>query len=478
MRKPSARRWLLAAVIPLGICARPLEVRLLDPVRSYGGASGASIRAVVTSAYQNREQVWLPVGTVLLGSVEDARPVGIGLARERARLRLGFNAYQLPDGRIFPISVHLRRIDNARETVEADGTIKGIIAANNPQSLVGGLWSRPDTLVLHRSVFGLTGLTGRIWSQFSMGPIGAGALIATRLALIRMPEPEIQLPSGTDLILSVESLSDDAPSFAREQRPSAEAETADWIRALPFEITKPGNRSSKDLINVAIEGSREELEAAFAAAGWQKAEPLNRRSVSRAYHAYTTQTGYASAPASKLFYRGEEPEFIFQKSLNTMAKRHHVRLWRAERDGREIWLGAGTHDIGVMFEPGAMTFSHRIHPRIDGERTKILNDLSFAGCVAQAAYVDRPAAVRKGGADMIYSDGRIASIRLQACAGTDAAVDQSALKPLRWPAARMVRRAVLEARNYVLRGNPYYWAYRAIRWRPSAQELHMPGVEE
>lgn len=466
----------LALSVPLA--ARPLELRLLDGIKSYGGSAQTTFRAVVTVPYEKDGKVWLPAGSVVSGSVAEAKSVGIGFARERARIRLEFTEYELPDGRRFPLVARVRRVDNAREDVDADGCIKGILAANNFQSFLGGVWMKPDSIVFPRVLMGLTGLTGRIWSQFSMGPIGAGALIATRFALVRMPEPEIQLPRGTELIVTVEHLPADAPSFDLQALSVVERDVSEWLTDQPFTITKPGNRPSKDIINVAFYGTRADLIAAFEASGWREAEPRTPGSLSRSYAAYSRQAGYATAPASKLLYRDEEPDFVFQKTFNTMAKRHHVRLWRAEQNGREVWLGGATHDIGVVFHAADMSFSHRIHPRIDYERGKIVNDLAFAGCIEPVGYVDRPAAVRDGGEQSVVTDGRMAVLKLRQCSGVssqDGAVDS---KPLRSHAARMLRRVLLETRNYGLRGNPYYWAYRAVRWRPRAQEAKLTGVEE
>ena len=44
----------------------------------------------------------------------------------------------------FPLHASLRAIDNARERVNSEGEIKGILAANGPHSLIHGLWHRPS----------------------------------------------------------------------------------------------------------------------------------------------------------------------------------------------------------------------------------------------------------------------------------------------------------------------------------------------
>ncbi len=64
-------------------------------------------------------------------------------------------------------------------------------------------------------------------------------------------------------------------------------------------------------------------------------------------------SGYSTAPVSTLLYQDAEPTVVFQKSFNTIAKRHHIRIWRAgDFEGNEVWLGAATHDAGVGFQHG------------------------------------------------------------------------------------------------------------------------------
>jgi len=64
-------------------------------------------------------------------------------------------------------------------------------------------------------------------------------------------------------------------------------------------------------------------------------------------------------------------------------KRHHLRLWRTSAtssDGREIWLGVCTHDIGLDVHSGVV--SHAIDPILDLERDKVGADLLAGGQVA------------------------------------------------------------------------------------------------
>jgi hypothetical protein len=81
-------------------------------------------------------------------------------------------------------------------------------------------------------------------------------------------------------------------------------------------------------------------------------------------------------------------------------------MWRwpsgASARDSTLWLVAATHDVGVMFLSRERTFTHRVDPRIDEERDKVVSDLVAAGAVRAMSYVARPAPA--GGATV--NDGR------------------------------------------------------------------------
>lgn len=441
----------------------PLFVRLTSALTSYTSTTGAEFHSVVIAPYRYEGRVLMPPGTRIKGRIHATKRVGIGLIRERASIELKFDQYQTPDGRKFPFEATLTEIDNARESVTESGKIRGILAANNPQSLLHGVWHRPRLGSFPRSFIGLTGAGGKIFTSYSMGPIGAAGLFAARLAMFRLPEPEIQLLAGTEMTLAVKQLPGDAPSFPEPEPSPLAVEISQWLKDQPVDVMKPGGVEASDIINLAFLGTREELAGAFGSAGWHEADPLNARTFSRAYKSYTRQTGYPTAPVSKLLYRDAEADLIFQKSLNNLSKRHHIRLWRVDAWEGDVWLGAATHDVGIKFNRKAMTFTHKIDARIDAEREKVVNDLLYTGCLPPAAYIPRPAAIRN---NEVSSDGRLAVMVLKdPCATLPEFAEPDAPAHPKSRATRIARRMMLEGRQYALRGNAYYWAYRAVTFR-------------
>jgi hypothetical protein len=460
--------------------ARPefVAVRLEGHLRSDTRA-GKAFRATVIAALEVDGRVYIPAGSVIRGIVRRAGPVGIGLVRERAFLELEFHEYELLNGLRLPLQAHLHSIDNAREEVDAQGRIKGILAASSPHGFVQGLWSRPRPGLFHRSMLGLTGANGMALKKLPLGPVAGAGLFAARLAVLRLPEPEIHLPPGTEMKLRVRGIAADAPYVPAE---TAEENTAGHILAflatLPYTLRKPSGAQAADIMNLAFLGSRQDLEQAFAKTGWYPAEPLTARAFSRAYRAYTSMRGYPTAPVSLLLYEGRPPDLVFQKSLNTIAKRHHVRIWRSQAGGEELWLGAATHDVGVAFDRQGFAITHRIDPEIDLEREKIGDDLLFSNCAAKAGFVSRPEAKRDPGrARGIVTDGGLEVLSVGAC---KAITEESGPVPpprSAAPARRALRRVTLETRHYLLRGNVYYWGFRFGKWLLS-DTRQRGGIEE
>ena len=463
---------LCCAFAAAALGANPLasvELRLTTPLTSYGSKPGTGFESVVVSSRADNGRVFLPPGTIVRGEVRKRKAVGMGIRHERASLELEFQEYQLPDGERFPFEANLRALDNARESVTENGAIRGVLAARSPHGYLQGVWHKPSLELFQRSFIGLTGVSGKVFTELSMGPISAAAIFGVRVALFRMAEPEIQLPPGTEMRIHVMKVPTTAPWFEPPEEMEIDSELTAALRDRAADIHRADGRMERDIINIAFAGTRAELIAAFQLAGWHEADHWSFRTVQRGFMAYNRQAGFATAPMSKLYYQSREADLVFQKSLDTMSKRHHIRIWQAEVDGEEIWLGAATHDIGVTFKEGS--FTHRIHPKIDYEREKIVADLAFNGCIDGSAHVDRTRLKREWDEGLgIVSDGRLAIVSMRdACSPRDEFALRAGFikKSPRSGTSGLARRLILEGRNYVLRNNVYYMVYDAWRWHRS-----------
>ncbi len=127
--------------------------------------------------------------------------------------------------------------------------------------------------------------------------------------------------------------------------------------------------------------------------------------------------GYNEAPVL-LLLDGKPPDFVFEKTNNTFAQRHHLRVWRrpGSISGKPIWTIAATHDIGIDFPDADGTFIHRIDPMVDREREKVVNDLLFTGRVRAFELVDRPHVPRhtsNATGDRIETDGKLSALLVE-----------------------------------------------------------------
>jgi peptide subunit release factor RF-3 len=128
--------------------------------------------------------------------------------------------------------------------------------------------------------------------------------------------------------------------------------------------------------------------------------------------------GYSEAPVSTLLLEGRKPDLVFQKQLNTFAKRHHLRIWRRPGDyqGRPVWVVAATHDIDIEFSPENRNFIHKIDSNIDKERDKVSYDLLLTGRVERVCLADRPDVPKESKnatGDALLTDTRMAVLLMR-----------------------------------------------------------------
>jgi hypothetical protein len=181
--------------------------------------------------------------------------------------------------------------------------------------------------------------------------------------------------------------------------------------------THTPDKKLSDPTNLMFLGTRQQLIAAFGEAGWFAPDDLSVKSALKVAQATLRQSGYSSAPVSELQIAGQPPNLVFQKSLDTFAKRHHLRIWKLNQtyNGQEVWIGAATHDIATTNSRAGSKWSHRIDPHVDREREWVETDLLFVGTGIAYAGVDRPAVPRKlanATGDEIVTDGKMTVVQL------------------------------------------------------------------
>jgi hypothetical protein len=115
-----------------------------------------------------------------------------------------------------------------------------------------------------------------------------------------------------------------------------------------------------------------------------------------------------------LYLFGREQDLAFEKPVgDDPRKRHHVRLWRTDRDdpdGRPVWVGAAIYDERVGFSRTTGQITHVTASNIDVERDYLFHDLEKTGALSEVFAIDdfhKVRSGRNGGGDPWTTDGRL-----------------------------------------------------------------------
>jgi hypothetical protein len=181
-----------------------------------------------------------------------------------------------------------------------------------------------------------------------------------------------------------------------------------------------------DPVNLAFQGTGEQIRAALETAGWTRAEPVTMASSWRIIRSTLTRRSYDEAPVSPLFLFGRQQDFAYQQEVDgNPAQRHHVRFWRCPDDwllpgGRRVdWLAAGTFDTSVGLSLFTLQVTHRIDADTDVERDHIVRTVTDADPrVAVDVIADFATGyhARNGGGDSIRTDGDLPIVDVRAVA--------------------------------------------------------------
>ena len=198
-----------------------------------------------------------------------------------------------------------------------------------------------------------------------------------------------------------------------------DAELRKLIDNLPRRVNDQLNNLG-DMVNFVIVGNQKDVQAALEAASWHVADTDNRRAVLNAVMQTYDSKDYLAMPMSTLFLFGRKQDFGYEMAepIAMVASRHHFRIWKAPFTwkGSEVWVGAGTHDIGFAKDKRNNNVTHKIDPAVDGERDNIGSSLQKANKGKTFSYYlpSNPVQEAKNATgDGYHSDGRLLVISLQ-----------------------------------------------------------------
>jgi hypothetical protein len=189
----------------------------------------------------------------------------------------------------------------------------------------------------------------------------------------------------------------------------------DLPRRVNDEFQHPG-----DMVNFVIVGNLKKVQEALTAADWHAADTDVRESVLKAALETYQKKAYLGMPMSQLYLFGRVQDYGYEQAepYAVVASRHHFRIWKApfQWNGQDVWVGAGTHDIGFEKDQRNGKVTHKIDPAIDGERDNIGATLQKTDKVKTLTYYLPPNPVQEarnatGGG--YHSDGRILVVVLQ-----------------------------------------------------------------
>ena len=191
------------------------------------------------------------------------------------------------------------------------------------------------------------------------------------------------------------------------------------LDSLPRRVNDQFNNLG-DMVNFVIVGSQKDVQAALEAATWHVADTDNRKAVLNAALETYGNKDYLAMPMSTLFLFGRKQDFGYEMAepIAMVASRHHFRIWKAPFtwSGHEVWVGAGTHDIGFAKDRRNNNVTHKIDPAVDGERDNIGGSLQKANKAKSLTYYLPPNPVQEAKnatGDGYRSDGRLLVVFLQ-----------------------------------------------------------------
>jgi LssY C-terminus len=190
----------------------------------------------------------------------------------------------------------------------------------------------------------------------------------------------------------IEIYADDANAvlYTAKAVPSMRGVDNDLFAKIPRRIAdKAGDLG--DMVNFLLIGSQDAMEKVFTNAGWVKVDTNVKETVLHGFLESISKESYLTMPMSPLylFDRQQDYGWAHAEPIAVVASRNHLRIWKApfEVNGRTLWVGAATHDVGFEKDRRNNGLTHKIDPNIDLERDYVEKTLTSTGLVAEVTHV-------------------------------------------------------------------------------------------
>ena len=173
-----------------------------------------------------------------------------------------------------------------------------------------------------------------------------------------------------------------------------------------------------DPINMQISGTDGQIGAAYASAGWYRADEIDFITSARISIDSILGRAYSTAPVSNLYLYGRKEDKAFERPGHNVRQRDHIRIWNTSRsgsDGRPIWIGSATKDTKVELSRTNHLPTHCIAPDLDDERDLVVSELAQTGFVigdTTCPGFGKKTEGFNGGGDPYFTDGQVAVLTL------------------------------------------------------------------
>ncbi len=177
-------------------------------------------------------------------------------------------------------------------------------------------------------------------------------------------------------------------------------------------ITETSDHHPGDPLNVALVGTKEQLEAIMKAAGWYEASALGLKSDLKIGIDTVLSRPDAEAPVSSLYLFGRKEDIAFEQPVGDNPRhRHHVRFWKLpepSQGGRPVWIGSAVYDSHVGFSRTTGQITHVTAPDVDKERDYLFECLEKSGDLESHDVITgfhTQLSGKNGGGDPWHTDG-------------------------------------------------------------------------
>ncbi len=268
-------------------------------------------------------------------------------------------------------------------------------------------------------------LVGRIGTEGASVPFAIGA--SKTVPVDTSGELFLRINASSDLTPDGSySVSIDLNQHTRQAKAQAAVETTAALAISPTTFASIPRRVEDqdghpgDMVNFALLGTAEQVQKAFQNAGWVQVDSNKQDAVVHGLMATLQHKAYLEMPMSTLFLFGRPQDFSYARAdpITVAAERHHLRVWKTDQtvDGKPLWVGSSTHDVGFERDQRNNGVTHKIDPDIDKERDFIEQSFAAAGDLQSAAYVLPPHPLTEAhtatGGDF-HSDGRLVVLNLK-----------------------------------------------------------------